>query len=375
MNKKEVLEIRKQFSPQNCAITRICGCYVDGDKEKKLEFKDAFLSLPEEEAFKYFDLFKKTLSGTVGKNLINMEFPLDQEKNGGTQEFLLQLRNSRLTDDMLLSEFYDKVIENYDFAEHYLILLIHAAYDVPGKASDGMEMFDASDSVYDYILCSICPVNLSKAGLCYNAEHNSIEDRIRDWIVNVPINGFLFPAFHDRADDIHSVLYYSKKPEELQDTFLKQVLGCTEVMSAGSQKESFQAVIEETLGDDCEYTVIRNIHENLNTLIEENAEAEEPLELGKQEMKRLFSLSGVSDDKLEDFDKDFDETVGAKTSLLASNLTNTKKFNIKTPDVVINVNPERTDLVDIQMVNGRKCLVIPVDDQVEVNGIDVKVSL
>lgn len=375
MNKKEVLEIRKQFSPQNCAITRLCGCYVNGDKEKKLEFKEAFLSLPEEEAFKYFDLFKKTLSGTVGKNLINMEFPLEQEKSGGTQEFLLQLRDSRLTDDMLLSEFYDKVIENYDFAEHYLILLIHAAYDVPGKASDGTEMFDASDSVYDYILCSICPVNLSKAGLCYNAEHNSIEDRIRDWIVNVPANGFLFPAFHDRADDIHSVLYYSKKPEELQDTFLEQVLGFTEVMSAGCQKESFQTVIEETLGDDCEYTVIRNIHENLNTLIEENKEAEEPLELGKQEMKRLFSLSGVPDEKLEDFEKDFDETVGAKTSLLASNLTNTKKFNIRTPDIVINVNPERTDLVDIQMIDGRKCLVIPVDDQVEVNGMEVKVTL
>ena len=146
-------------------------------------------------------------------------------------------------------------------------------------------------------------------------------------------------------------------------------------MSAGCQKESFQTVIEETLGDDCEYTVIRNIHENLNTLIEENKEAEEPLELGKQEMKRLFSLSGIPDEKLEDFEKDFDETVGAKTSLLASNLTNTKKFNIKTPDIVINVNPERTDLVDIQMIDGRKCLVIPVDDQVEVNGMEVKVTL
>ena len=213
MNKKEVLEIRKQFSLQNCAITRICGCYVDGDKEKKLEFKEAFLSLPEEEEYKYFDLFKRTLSGTVGKNLLNMSFPLEEEQKGGAQEFLMQLKDSRLTDDMLVSEFYDKVIENYDFGEHYLILLIHAAYDVPGKASDGMEMYDASDTVYDYILCSICPVSLSKAGLCYNAEHNSIEDRIRDWIVNDPVNGFLFPAFNDRASDVHGLLYYSKKPE------------------------------------------------------------------------------------------------------------------------------------------------------------------
>ncbi|HIX98388.1 DUF4317 domain-containing protein [Faecalicatena contorta] len=374
MNKKEVLEIRKQFSLQNCAITRICGCYVDGDKEKKLEFKEAFLSLPEEEEYKYFDLFKRTLSGTVGKNLLNMSFPLEEEQKGGAQEFLMQLKDSRLTDDMLVSEFYDKVIENYDFGEHYLILLIHAAYDVPGKASDGMEMYDASDTVYDYILCSICPVSLSKAGLCYNAEHNSIEDRIRDWIVNDPVNGFLFPAFNDRASDVHGLLYYSKKPEELQEVFLTQVLGCSQVLSAGTQKESFQAMIADTLGEDCAYSVIRNIHENLNTLIEENKEEPEPLELGKPEVRRLFSLSGVPEENLENFDREFDETVGAKASLLASNIASTKKFNIKTPDIVINVNPDRTDLVDVRIVDGRKCLVIPVDDQVEVNGIEVRMD-
>lgn len=374
MNKKEVLEIRRQFTPQNCAITRICGCYVDGDKEKKLEFKEAFLSLPEEEEFKYFDLFKKTLSGTVGKNLLNMSFPLDQELKGGTQEFLLQLRDCRLTDDMLVSEFYDQVIASYDFSGHYLILLIHAAYDVPGKASDNTEMYDASDTVYDYILCSICPVSLSKAGLCYNAEHNSIEDRIRDWIVGEPASGFLFPAFNDRASDVHNLLYYSKKPEELQDMFVAQVLGCNQVLSAGAQKESFQTIIEDTLGDDCAYSVIRNIHENLHTMMEENKEEPEPLELGKQEVRRLFRLSGVPEENLENFDHEFDDTVGEKTSLLASNIAGAKKFSIKSPDVVIQVNPDRTDLVDVRIIDGRKCLVIPVDDQVEVNGIEVRMD-
>lgn len=371
MNKKEVLEIRKQFSPENCAITRICGCYVNGDKEKQLEFKEAFLSLPEEETFKYYELFKKTLSGTMGKNLLNMGFPLEQEFEGGTQHFLLQLKNSKLTDEMLVSEFYDKVIEHYDFGEHYLILLIHAAYDVPGKAMDGSEMFDASDSVYDYILCSICPVTLSKAGLCYNAVKNSIEDRIRDWIVTDPANGFLFPAFNDRDTDLHSLLYYSKKPEELQYYFLEKVLGCDEVMSAGTQKEVFQDILVNTLGDDCDYTVIKTIHENLNEMIEEAKEAPEPLSLGKQEVKKLLTTSGVTEEQMVNFDKDFDENIGAQTSLLASNITNLRKFNIKSPDVVIQVNPERTDLVDVQIIDGRKCLVIPIDDQVEVNGISV----
>lgn len=143
MNKKEISEIKKQFTPANCAITRICGCYVDADKNKKTELKEAFLSLSEEEMFKYFDIFKKTLSGTLGKNLMNMEFPLDQEKEGGKQEFLMRLRASKLKDDGLIEEFYDKIIENYDYPENYYIILIHAVYDIPGKTSDGIEMDDA----------------------------------------------------------------------------------------------------------------------------------------------------------------------------------------------------------------------------------------
>ena len=180
MNKKEVTEIKKQFTPSNCAITRICGCYVDGEKEKKTEMKDAFLSLPEEEMFKYFDIFRKSLSGTIGKNLLNMEFPLETESEGGTQEFLLKLRNSRLTDDALLEEFYNRVIDSYDYAENYLILLVHAAYDIPGKSTDGSEMFDASDEVYDYIMCTFCPVKLSKPGLSYHAEENSFHNALND---------------------------------------------------------------------------------------------------------------------------------------------------------------------------------------------------
>ena len=170
MNKKEILEIRKQFTPANCAVTRICGCYVNHEKEKICQSKQAFLSMPEEEAFKYFDIFKHTLSGTVGKNMINMEFSLDSEMPGGSQEFLMKLRESELKDDMLVEEFYDKVIEHYRYGENYYIVLIYAAYDVPGKSTDGLEMDDASDTVFRHILCSICPVNLTKGALSYNPE-------------------------------------------------------------------------------------------------------------------------------------------------------------------------------------------------------------
>lgn len=371
MNKKEISEIKKQFTPANCAITRICGCYVDGEKNKKTKLKEAFLSLSEEEAFKYFEIFRKTLSGTIGKNLINMEFPLEQEKEGGAQEFLLRLRESKLQDDALVDEFYDRVIDSYDYGENYYIILIHAVYDIPGKSSDGLEMFDASDEIYDHILCSICPVKLSKAGLCYNAETNHIEDRIRDWLVEMPELGFLFPVFNDRSTDIHGILYYSKNAEQLRSTFVDQLFGCEVPLSAGGQRDTFITLVEETLGEDCAYDTVMNIHEKLNEWVESQKDSPDPAILTKPEVKRLFEECGVEEEKLEDFDARYEATAGEDASLMAANITNTRRMEIKTPDVVIHVDPDRAELVETRVIDGRRCLVIPMEDNVEINGIRV----
>lgn len=250
----------KAVHPENCSITRICGCYVDGEKIK--------------------DGIKAGLSGTAGgrdvqvlrdsaeesvrhhrQNLLNLEFPLKSETEGGTQEFLLRLRDSRLKDDALLEQFYDRIIESYEYVGNYLILLIHDAYDVPGRTRDGIEMEDASDEVYDYILTCICPVNLSKPGLSYNAVENTFQNRIRDWVVGMPDAAFLFPAFNDRSTDLHSTLYYSKDAEELKENFVDLMLGCPLPLSAGGQKETFQTLVEETLGNTCDIETVKNIHE------------------------------------------------------------------------------------------------------------------
>lgn len=375
MNKKEIAEIKKQFTQERCAITRICGCYVDGEKNKKTELKEAFLSLPEEEMFKYFAIFRKALSGTVGKNLLTMEFPLASEEAGGTQDFLMQLRASSLKDENLLEEFYDRIIENYYSVENYLILLIHAVYDIPGKSSDGEEMFDASDEVYDHILCCICPVTLSKPGLSYDEESNAFHTRICDRVVNMPDIGFLFPAFHDRSTDVHSLLYYAAKPEELRMEFVEPVLGCNLPLSAGDQKETFQTIVEETLGDACDYEVVKNIHEKLNEMIEEKKDEPDPVVLDRAEVKRLLEYSGVEEEKLSSFEEKYEEAAGTDTCFVASNVANTRQFEIKTPDVVVKVSPDRMDLVETKVINGRKCLVISLDNSVEVNGITVRMGL
>ena len=375
MNKKEVAEIRRQYVPERCTISRICGCYVDAEKNIKTTMKEAFLSLPEDDAFKYFTIFKKTLSGTVGRNLVNLDFPLEEEHEGGHQEFLLKLRNSKLKDDALVEEFYNRIIDTFPFGENYYIILIHVAYDVPGKATDGTEMYDASDNVFEYLLCSLCPVHLSKPGLGYNEAKNCIENRIQDWIVDQPMKGFLFPAFNDRYTDIHSMLYYTKNATDLQEDFLKNMFGCTRIpLDADSQKETFNCLIADTLGTDCDYSVVKNIHEILNEKIEEFKDSPEPLELGKQDVRRLFEDSGVPDSRMEDFDQCYNEGVGEQTTFLATNIASSRKFNIETPDVVVKVNPEAADLVETRIIDGRQCLVIAINEHVEVNGISIAVA-
>lgn len=372
MTKQDISEIKKLFTLKNCSVTRICGCYVDGEKNKKTELKQTFLALPEEEMFKYFEILRKTLSGTPGKNLLTLEFPLATEEEGGTQEFLLRLRDSKLKDDALLEEYYDKIIASYEFTGNYLILVIHDVYDVPGRTRDGIDMEDASDEIYEYLLTCICPVELSKPGLSYDASENTFRNRIRDWVVGLPDTGFLFPAFTDRSCDLHSALYYSKDPEELKDGFVAELLGCPLPLSAGTQKEAFQTLIEETLGEDCDIEVVKNIHDRLTEIAEEHKEEPEPLVLDRKEVKTILADSGVSNEKLETFDARYDETAGETASLLAGNVMNTRTFEVKTPDVVIRVSPDRTDLIETRNINGQQCLVIRLDGGIIVNGITVR---
>lgn len=284
----------------------------------------------------------------------------------------MKLLQSGLQDDALLEEFYDKIIESYPYPENYFIILVHDAYDIPKVTADGVENFDASEDVYDYLLCSVCPVKLTKPGLCYNAETNHIQDRIRDWLVQPPEFGFLFPAFNDRNTDIHSLLYYSKNADELDFSVTENLLGCRMPLPAKSQKETFNALVEESLGLDCDYEVVKSLHENLNQMVEENKENPEPVTLDRADMSRLLQNSGVGESEIEAFESHYDKTLGEKETLTATNLLNTQKFEVRTPDVTVRVNPERTDLVETRVIDGVPCLVIEINDLVEVNGIQIK---
>lgn len=372
MTRKELNEIKSQYTLEDCGILRLCGCYVDGERNKITQFNENFLNLPEEEKHKYFDIFKKTLSGTPGKNLVDMKFNVDAYADEGARTFLMNLRDSGLKDDRLLDEFYDRIINNYSYVGNYLILLINQMYDIPAVTTDNIEMEDASDEVYSYILCSICHVNLSKPGLGYDEEDNNFHDKKQNHMVDVPDVGFLFPAFNKRSADEDMTLFYTKDVSEFEDGLIDCLLDCAVPLPAKQQKETFTSLVSEALGEEADLEVVKNIHENLEQIIEEKKqESPAPVMLDKTKMKDLLEKSGVKEEKLENFEEHFEMAAGEHGKLVASNVSSGKKFEVKTPDVVIKINSDKTDIVSTQVIDGRQCLVIQIDERLEVNGISV----
>lgn len=372
MTRKELNEIKSQYTLEDCGILRLCGCYVDGERNKITQFNENFLNLPEEEKHKYFDIFKKTLSGTPGKNLVDMKFNVDAYADEGARTFLMNLRDSGLKDDRLLNEFYDRIINNYSYVGNYLILLINQVYDIPAVTTDNIEMDDASDEVYSYILCSICHVNLSKPGLGYDEEDNNFHDKKQNHMVDVPDVGFLFPAFNKRSADEDMTLFYTKDVSEFEDGLIDCLLDCAVPLPAKQQKETFTSLVNEALGEEADLEIVKNIHENLEQIIEEKKqESPAPVMLDKTEMKDLLEKSGVKEEKLENFEEHFEMAAGEHGKLVASNVSSGKKFEVKTPDVVIKINSDKTDIVSTQVIDGRQCLVIQIDERLEVNGISI----
>ena len=372
MTRKELNEIKSQYTLEDCGILRLCGCYVDGERNKITQFNENFLNLPEEGKHRYFEIFKKTLSGTPGKNLVDMKFNVDAYADEGARTFLINLRDSGLKDDRLLNEFYDRIINNYSYVGNYLILLINQVYDIPAVTTDNIEMDDASDEVYSYILCSICHVNLSKPGLGYDEEDNNFHDKKQNHMVDVPDVGFLFPAFNKRSADEDMTLFYTKDVSEFEDGLIDCLLDCAVPLPAKQQKETFTSLVNEALGEEADLEIVKNIHENLEQIIEEKKqESPAPVMLDKTEMKDLLEKSGVKEEKLENFEEHFEMAAGEHGKLVASNVSSGKKFEVKTPDVVIKINSDKTDIVSTQVIDGRQCLVIQIDERLEVNGISV----
>ena len=435
MNKKEVLELKRRFKKDQATFTQLVGCYVDCNHNKVCKFSGKFLTLEEEEYYKYLEIANKVLSGTVGNNLLDLEFPLEEEEVGGRQQILMALRESKLENEELLDTYYDLVIDTYDEAGNYLILLYLDSYDVMTRTRDNINL-DESEEVYEYLLCAICPVALSKPGLGYLEGEQRIGPRIRDWVVGAPDTGFLFPAFNDRSTDIHSVLFYTKNTKEPHSEFMANGLGCGVERTATEQKMAFHSIIRNVLGAESEDTedTLLDIQQNLSEMIEDYSEKHEeedgPFLLDKEVVQKVLTESNVSEEKVTRIEKSIDEAFGEKLPIaenvidakaLEANEVRIEKLALedqvgvltlqleekkeeleekntaleertsqllekqeeidsyiaetKTYDVVLRVKPEKASQIKSQIINGEKCLVIPLkeNEHATINGVNTTV--
>lgn len=416
MNKKDILEIKRRFKKDACTFTRMCGCYVDADRNKVLTFGETFLNLEDEEFHKYLEIAKKVLSGTIGNNLLELEFPASEEEAGGKQQFLMGLRDSCLKSDELMEAFYDHVIDSYEYVGNYLILVFHDAYDVMAKTSDNNKL-DESEEVYEYLLCAICPVTLTKPGLGYRADENRIGPRIRDWVVGVPDTGFVFPAFTDRSTDIHSVMFYTRDTKTPHAEFMENGLGCYGKMTATEKKLRFQDIVKDVIGEDDEESdaLFLGIQGNINDRIPVVAEDEpepDPVILTTADISEVLTESGCSEEQVAVIQKQykdvFSEELPAAEQLVDPKLVeaNAKRQDrlelvhqvenlkhqleetrslpvddddsvdaVKTYDVILRVKPEKVGQIHSDIINGQKCLIIPMeeDEHAAVNGVNTTV--
>lgn len=420
MRKKDILELKKRLKKDYCTFTKMCGCYVNGEKNVILKFRETFLNLEEDDYFKFLEIARKVLSGTIGNNILELNFPLNEDLINEKQVSLMQLKNSKLKDDSILDDFYNSIIDSYDYTGNFLILVFHDAYDVITKTKDNLKL-DESEEVYEYVLCAICPVSLSEPGLRYYEDEHKIKARIRDWVVNPPTNGFVFPAFIDRSTDVNSVMYYTKNAKDPHPELMENALGCSSKQTATIQKETFQSIIKDSLDADEEKAdkIFMEVQDNLSAMIEEhNAIYEdtdsEPKTLTNKDIQNLLIESGVPEEVTTKIEESYVESFGddlplaenlidakvlkaneqrkkeehlekqvailqtrleeVKQEVAADNDEENVNLEESNPeyDVILQVKPEKVPQIKSEIIDGQKCIIIPINEneQAKVNGVD-----
>lgn len=388
MNARDLSELKRRLNPDQRNPSVIRGCYISSEGKVISSFAQSVGMMPQEELEKYLAIFKRTLSGTMGQNLLPIDFTQEQMEQGAPYQLLSELHTSQLQDAEAVDRFYERVIsyvqaereaqaqsvDEAQKASNYLVLLLHDGYDVPYRDGNGEMDRERSMDIFSYILCGVCPVKQTKPSLRYFAAEQEFHSRESDWVVSAPELGFLFPAFEERSANVSRAMYYTKDAANQHDVFVEQVLGASVQMTAQEQKETFQTIMQESLAEECSLTVVQNVHEAISELIEQQKadKGAEPLSLSRREVKQVLLDSGVSEEKVEAFDERYSETFGERTSLPAVNMITPKQFKVDTPNVSIKVDPEHSSLIETKFIDGRYYLCILVDGEIEVNGVKVK---
>ena len=375
MTEKEVGELRRRLRPDRTNITAVCGCYVSDSREILSRFRQSVGLMTEEDKEHYLTLLKRVSSGTPDKNRLDIAFRTAQVADSDEHRLLMALRDTRLTDEQVLERFYEKINSTVRMEGHYLILLAHESYDVPFRSSDGAGS-DDSEEVFSYVLCAVCPVKPAKSAFGYCAVEKLFHDRSAGWVAACPEAGFLFPAFDDRKTNIYNALYYTKSSSDTHPELIAALFRVSPPQPADSQRAAFGTILGDALQEECSLAVVQSVNDELRERIEihKQTKSQEPLEICREDVNGVLRECGVSDAHLEAFGKEFDKSFGEDAFVSPRNLAQTRQTELKLPDVVIRVSPDRNDLIETRTIGGVPYLLIRADEGVEVNGVQVHIG-
>ena len=377
MNEKEIGEIRRRFSAAKSNINHIRGCCVSTEGQILSEFDQSLAFLTEDEIDKILGIIRKTLSGYVGRNLSDIEFSTKQVLESAEHKALMDIRDSDMSDDEAVHELYKRIIESLEGIEdNYIIMLASDKYDVPSRRVDG-EKGDDSNEIFRYFVCCICPIKTSRSQLGFYISGNPFRSVSADTVVTAPELGFMFPSFDDRSTNIYKALFYTKSTQNDYSKFIDTLFKSEVIpLPADIQKETFNTIVEKVAEEQCNLHVVKTLHNQLNEMILEHKEqkVEEPLFLDKNQIVSVLESSGLEENQISKFRDKFDTEFGEKAQISPRNVVETKQFRLKTPDVVIKVDPKRTDLIKTRVIDGEKYILISAEGDIEVNGINISIT-
>lgn len=364
MDKSGVTEIRKLYRKKDdCYIKQIAYGYIGANKELLCRKRQLFMNMEEMGQHKFLELIRKGMGGSIGKN-IETRTIADSEK----RKVLQAIIGDNLQNEKLIENFYEEIAGIYPECENILVILITNTYDIPARGNDGHKNLEDSDEVYDFMQCFVCPVSLEEPGLQYNEKESRFEQKDTRWCVGQPYGSFLYPSFEERSADEEKVTIFMKKQGNPFTQILPELLDIDNDFGIMEQQEALQEVIETAVESRPDKVkIVQTIQEK----VIEKMESLDNQVLTKEILSAVLEESGIKEENVEEAIACFDENVGDKE--LQPLLMIKKDLQIKFPDGVVKVNAAMKEQIETAVINGKKCLVISIEDgePVEVNGVRV----
>lgn len=374
MNKKEVSEIKKNLSDDSgfFTINSVLTAFIDTDKKVRVCKVRPYTEILSDELNIIRDTLKKVLSTSVGKSFIEYQIPNEQYDQDGIQPLLYNLVKEKFQDDELVENFVNRVAQNIDYTPSFAIISAHCTYTVRVKNKNN-DFNEDNTLDYNFMLTAFCQAELSDMGLVFSQDELSKKDNTEFVVSKSANDGFLYPTFSDRSPDVNAIMYYTKTYKKPNLSIIEDILGCEFIMSAQSEKAEFQNILKTVVGDDLNYNVITSVNDKIKEIIDFNKNDTETTTIDKSRLKNILHEVGVDNEKLLALDTVY-ETSMDKNSFTASNIVDTKTV-ISTPEITVNISQEGVQKIHTSNINGRRCIVIDVDDpSVEINGLPTKIN-